>query len=128
MKPPVLYTLLQIPGFLLLGIIVRFVWDQAWISAWTGWLIVSAWIIKDIAFYPLYRKALKSSPQSVIARLHGSRAVVCTALDPKGQVTLRGEIWQAVNLNGDLLEPGTLVVVEDNTGLTLQVRPLKVDR
>jgi membrane protein implicated in regulation of membrane protease activity len=40
-------------------------------------------------------------------------------------VSLRGEIWQAKSLDGDLLEPGTEVLVESNRGLTLEVRRAK---
>lgn len=124
-KPPLVYILLQIPGVLFLGIILFLAWEQAWISGLTAWTVMLAWLVKDIIFYRFYRKALSPSPQNVIAMLHGSRAVVKVALNPEGQVALRGEIWQAISLDGDILEPGTEVVVESNRGLTLEVRKVK---
>jgi membrane protein implicated in regulation of membrane protease activity len=124
-KPPLVYILLQIPGVLFLGIILFLAWEQAWISGLTAWTVMLVWLVKDIIFYRFYRKALSPSPQNVIAMLHGSRAVVKVALNPEGQVALRGEIWQAISLDGDILEPGTEVVVESNRGLTLEVRKVK---
>jgi membrane protein implicated in regulation of membrane protease activity len=124
-KPPLVYILLQIPGVLFLGIILFLAWEQAWISGLTAWTVMMGWLVKDIIFYRFYRKALSPSPQNVIAMLHGSKAVVRAPLDPVGQVSLRGEIWQAKSLDGDLLEPGTEVLVESNRGLTLEVRRAK---
>jgi membrane-bound serine protease (ClpP class) len=54
--------------------------------------------------------------------LLGQTAVVRTALQPRGQVYLHGELWQAETGNGDL-EPGSEVVVESVDGLTLHVIP-----
>ncbi len=114
--------LLQIPGFLFLGVIVFLAWEQAWISAFTAWSVMLAWLVKDIIFYRFYRKALSPSPQDIIAMLHGSMAVVRVELNPQGQVALRGEIWRAINLDEGILEPGAAVVVVGNRGLTLEVR------
>jgi membrane protein implicated in regulation of membrane protease activity len=116
------YILLQVPGFLFLGIIVLFALEKGWITLFTAWAVMLAWVIKDAFFYRFYKKALSPSPQDVIARLHGSLAVVKVPLDPEGQVALKGEIWRAVSLDGDISEPGTRVMVEGNRGLTLEVR------
>ena|GEM_PF-1976199 len=124
-KPPLVYMLLQIPGVLFLGVILFLAWEQTWISGLTAWAVMLAWLVKDIIFYRFYRKALSPSPQNVIAMLHGSEAVVKVSVDPVGQVSLRGEIWQAISLDGDILEPGTEVVVESNRGMTLEVRKVK---
>jgi membrane protein implicated in regulation of membrane protease activity len=124
-KALLVYTLLQLPGVILLGIILLLAWEQAWISPVTAWAVMLAWVFKDVLSYRFYRKALSPSTQNVIALLHGSKAVVKVSLDPVGQVSLRGEIWQATSLDGDILEPGTEVVVESNKGLTLEVRKVK---
>lgn len=122
MRAPVVYTLLQVPGFLFLGIIVMFAWEKGWISGTTALGIMSAWVIKDALFYRFYRKALSSSTQDVIARLHGSEAKVISRLDPVGQVSVRGEIWQAVNVDKTTIDTGQSVKILGNKGLTLEVR------
>lgn len=121
-RTPVIYTLLQIPGFLFLGIILVLANERGWITALTAWMVISAWAIKDVFFYRFYKKALSHSPKNIIARLHGSCAVVKTTLDPAGQVALRGEIWRAESTDGQVHQPGERVMVEGNRGLTLEVR------
>ncbi len=123
-RVPIIYILLQVPGYLFLGIILMFALERGWINSFTAGLVILAWALKDAIFYRFYKNALSPSPQNVIARLHGSRAVVKTSLDPVGQVALRGEIWRAVSLDGVAHEPGTRVLVENNRGLTLEVRKL----
>ena len=121
-QAPIVYILLQVPGFLFLGVIVLLAMEKEWISWQAAWMVMLVWVIKDAFFYRFYKKALSPSPQDVIARLHGSQAVVKVRLDPEGQVARRGEIWRAVSLDGDIFEPGTRVMVEGNRGLTLEVR------
>ena len=55
--------------------------------------------------------------------LVGRTAVVRTRLQPRGQVYLHGELWQAEAAEGEDLGPGREVVVEGVEGLTLRVTP-----
>jgi membrane-bound serine protease (ClpP class) len=55
--------------------------------------------------------------------LVGRTAVVRTRLQPRGQVYLHGELWQAEAAEGDDVGPGREVVVEGVEGLTLRVTP-----
>jgi membrane-bound serine protease (ClpP class) len=57
------------------------------------------------------------------AGLVGSTAVARTRLQPRGQVYLHGELWQAETTDGDVA-PGREVVVEAVEGLTLRVAPV----
>ncbi|MFP4397546.1 MAG: NfeD family protein, partial [Desulfonatronovibrio sp.] len=120
-KVPLVYALLQVPGYFFLGIILGFAFERNWISGFTVWAVILAWAAKDVLLYPLYRNALNPGSQNIIARLYGSTAIVRVALDPVGQVALRGEIWQARSLDRDVIDPGTKVVVKGNKGLTLEV-------
>ena len=54
--------------------------------------------------------------------LVGHTAVARTRLQPRGQVVIRGELWQAETTDGDV-DPGGEVVVESVDGLTLYVSP-----
>ena len=54
--------------------------------------------------------------------LVGRRAVVVTALAPRGQVRVDGEIWQACSPRA-AADPGADVVVRAVDGLTLEVDP-----
>jgi membrane-bound serine protease (ClpP class) len=55
--------------------------------------------------------------------LVGRTAVVRTRLQPRGQVYLHGELWQAEAADGEEVGPGSEVVVEGVEGLTLRVTP-----
>jgi membrane-bound serine protease (ClpP class) len=55
--------------------------------------------------------------------LVGRTALVRTRLQPRGQVYLHGELWQAEAAEGEDLGPGREVVVEGVEGLTLRVTP-----
>jgi membrane-bound serine protease (ClpP class) len=55
--------------------------------------------------------------------LVGRTAVVRTRLQPRGQVYLHGELWQAEAPEGEDVDPGREVVVEGVDGLTLRVTP-----
>jgi membrane-bound serine protease (ClpP class) len=55
--------------------------------------------------------------------LVGRTAVVRTRLQPRGQVYLHGELWQAEAADGEDVGPGREVVVEGVEGLTLRVTP-----
>jgi membrane-bound serine protease (ClpP class) len=55
--------------------------------------------------------------------LVGRTAVVRTRLQPRGQVYLHGELWQAEAPEGEEVDAGREVVVEGVEGLTLRVTP-----
>lgn len=121
LREPIIYTLLQVPGFLFIGIILVSAWERGWLSGRISFLIILVWVLKDVFLYGFYKNALKPSPQDVISRLHGSVAVALERLDPTGQVKLRGEIWQALNIGNKIIELGQQVKVKGNRGLTLEV-------
>ena len=55
----------------------------------------------------------------------GQTAITLAALNPKGQVNLMGEIWNAVSLSGKINE-NEKVKVKEIKGLTLYVQPENV--
>lgn len=69
-------------------------------------------------------KALQShrtQPTTGREGLIGQSGRTITDLDPDGQIELRGEIWKATAVGGNL-EKDSRVVVIDEKGLTLYVR------
>jgi membrane-bound serine protease (ClpP class) len=60
---------------------------------------------------------------SGVRALLGQTAITRTTLQPRGQVYLHGELWQAEATEGDIA-PGSKVVVKDVAGLILKVTPL----
>jgi membrane-bound serine protease (ClpP class) len=56
--------------------------------------------------------------------LVGHTAVARTRLQPRGQVVIRGELWQAETTDGDV-DAGGEVVVESVDGLMLHVSPVR---
>ncbi len=123
------YLLLQIPGWVLWGLIL--VGAHSWLGLprWAGLLLLSLAIGKDFALYPYVRSAYESEVKTGAARLLGTRAQVCQALNPQGYVRVNGELWRAELGGGEegrpalVLPVGRRVVVRGFRGLTLVVGP-----
>lgn len=128
MRRIIVYSLLQIPGFLFVGILLLLAWRNGWVETRTALLIMGIWVGKDALLYGFYREALTPGSQDIISRLHGSVAVVRTPLEPEGHVALRGELWKAVLAENGRAQPGEKVEVTGNKGLTLRVRTLGTDK
>jgi membrane-bound serine protease (ClpP class) len=79
-------------------------------------------------FLLVARAALKARNTPVVSgvdKLIGEEGVVTEALDPTGQVRVRGEVWAATLDDNTASAPvGTKVIVWDLRGLTLYVAPL----
>jgi membrane-bound serine protease (ClpP class) len=78
-------------------------------------------VLKDVAFYPLARRALAAPPWHGAESLLGQRGVVVAALEPEGKVRIGHELWRA---RADTpIAAGCAVRVEAVRGLTLVVAP-----
>jgi membrane protein implicated in regulation of membrane protease activity len=123
------YLLLQLPGVLalLLGLVVA----RRWIDISTSVVIAvtAAWVAKDLALYPLLRRAYEVDPRNELEKLLGAEATVTTPLQPGGLVTRRGVLWRAEAAPGEPLPvpPGSRVRIERHRGLVLVVRPTRDD-
>ncbi len=88
-------------------------------SPW-GWIaVVAAAAIDVVETVILLRWSRRRRATVGAETLIGRRAVVVTALTPRGQVKLDGEVWEA--RAGTELEPGSEVVVTGLDGLVLNV-------
>ncbi|MEW6273009.1 MAG: NfeD family protein [Thermodesulfobacteriota bacterium] len=116
------YALLQLPGAAAAGALLLAFWDDTGLPAWLGALAFVAWIAKDVALYPLLRRAYEPPAASGAARLIGSRGVAREELRPYGHVQVQGEIWRARAAAQDVpIAAGADVVVCGAERLTLLV-------
>jgi len=129
MKSPfVKYFLLQIPGWIVAALLLWSV--QQWLAS-SPWLMsvgLSAWILKDLALYPLVRAAYESDVKTGIERLIGDRGVVQNELAPRGKVRVRGELWSAeIESGSQPLAQGEPVLILGAQGITLIVAAESTD-
>jgi membrane-bound ClpP family serine protease len=116
------YVLLQMPALVLLILMLALV--QRWVSlpAWFTWGLISFWIAKDVALFPLTWRAYDRSHKGSADWMIGLQGIAKNRLAPSGFVHVRGELWQAeVAENSVPIEKGESVRIYGNRGLTLLV-------
>ena len=52
----------------------------------------------------------------------GARGIVVKELRPEGMVKINGELWAARSTDGETIQKGERIVVENQVGLKLTVR------
>lgn len=117
------YVLLQVPEWVLFGIVVLslYWWADLPVSVVAGLLVV--WIAKDFALYPWLRASYQVDTRMPVERLVGKSAVATQALAPRGYVRVHGELWRAEATEIDVrIGTGTTVEVVGASGITLIVR------
>lgn len=118
------YALLQLPGLLLL-ILLIFLVKRWWPSVplWMGPALVALAVIKDVVLFPLTWRAYAAGDPSNPSAMIGRRGTVTVRLDPEGYVRVRGELWRAAADERDRpVEKGQSVTVVGLEGLKLTVR------
>ena len=133
------YVLLQIPGWIVWGLIL--IGAHSWLNLplWSGLVLLGLAVGKDFALYPYVRSAYESNVKTGAARLLGVRGQVYQALNPQGYVRINGELWRAEIEPVDqaagqperlheeeahpVLPAGSRVTVRAFRGLTLLVAP-----
>ena len=117
------YFLLQVPGWVLVAVVLFGLRD--WIGISMGWAVTlyALYVVKDFVLFPFLRSAYDTSTTTGIARLVGQSAVVKQTLAPKGLVVVGGELWKAMLAPGqDEVARGRRVRVESARGMVLVVR------
>ena len=107
------YALLQLPGLVLLVLILVFV--QRWVDlpAWVFWGSTAIWVVKDAILFPFVRRAYDWDHPQGVNSMVGARGIAKERLAPLGYVQVRGELWKAELMEGSLpLEKGERVRVE----------------
>lgn len=116
------YVLFQIPATALLILVLAGL--RKWLDlSWTTiWVLTGLWVLKDVALYPLVRRAYDPSRGDV--DLAGRLAVAVEPLAPDGFVRLGGELWKAEIWDPERpVAAGAKVRVVRRRGLTLVVMP-----
>ncbi|SEO57508.1 NfeD family protein [Aquisalimonas asiatica] len=119
------YTLLQVPGWLLLGSVLYIVHSWGWLGGQSVFWVALVWLIKDVALYPLYRPALmRPAQQNVAESLLGATGTARTDVAESGLVLVRGEFWRACSA-GAAIAAGNRVQVCGARGRVLVVCPVE---
>lgn len=116
------YTLLQVPSWLVLALLL--VGLRHWIDLplWAAVGLFALWVVKDFLLYPFVRSAYEPAPQSASKELIGAHGIARERLAPHGYVHVHGELWRATAEPQDRpILPGTPVRVREADGLTLIV-------
>ena len=84
--------------------------------------VLAAWIVKDIVLFPLTWRAYEREGEKKTNTVIGKTGFARDRLNPKGYVSVCGELWRA-ELSGECLtvEKGEAVRVNEVKGLTLLV-------
>lgn len=116
------YLLLQIPGWILWGLILMWAYASLNLPLWMGCVLLCLAVVKDFVLYPFVRSAYESDAKTGAERLVGVGGNVQRVLDPKGYVRINGELWRAeTELADQPLPSGSPVTVRAFRGLTLIV-------
>jgi len=117
------YALLQLPGLVLLVLILIFVQRREDLPAWVFLGSITIWVVKEAIFFPFVRRAYDWDHPQGVNSMVGARGIAKERLAPLGYVQVRGELWKAELMEGSLpLEKGGRVRVEGVRGLRLFVQ------
>lgn len=116
--------LFQFPEWLLLILFLGLLVNQNVVPLWAIQGLLLFWVVKDIARYPLVRRAYERSAKTGAEELIGTKGTTQDRLDPEGYVKVHGELWKARTDPVDQpIDPNTTVEVKAAaTGMTLIVR------
>jgi membrane protein implicated in regulation of membrane protease activity len=118
------YWLLQLPGTVLLLLILVLLRARLDIPSWVFWGIVASWVAKDVLLYPLVWRSYDAAYPVTAHSLEGAYGVATERIDSTGYVRVRGELWRAELTNGaPPIDKGERVLVETRRDFILLVRP-----
>ena len=116
------YTLLQIPGTLLAGLLLWWIRIEAGVGLWLLWTLLGVWVAKDVVLFFFLWPAYDNE-QGDYYGLKGHRGTVVDSLAPQGTVRVRGQTWKARSESSTPVPAGAAVRVMARQGLTLMVQP-----
>ena len=90
------YWLLQVPGWVLLVLVLAFAHEWFDLPAWVGGVIFLLWVVKDAILYPFLKPGYETTSNIGLERLVGVVGIAKQDLNPDGYVLVHGELWRAV--------------------------------
>lgn len=122
MRTWIKYLLYQVPGWVLVAVILFALRHWLELSPRIAIVIFLLWVIKDFALYPLLRKSFEPSGETPLEQMIGLQGVTKELIDPRGYIHIRGELWHAEIQPGDNPIPaGNKVRVVGADGIRLIV-------
>ena len=121
------YTALQVPGWVLALAIAWWIRTSFDAPGWLAPAIPLAWIVKDMALYPLLGSAYAVNETPPVERLVGRRGVAVEHLAPAGYVRIGSELWRARTSEATPIAPHLTVEVVGADGLVLSVRQAEAE-
>ena len=116
------YALLQIPAAIAVGAALVVAIRLSWLGEGAALAAFALWILKDVAIYPLVRRAYEPPGGADAARLVGRVGRAREDLAPFGYVLLAGELWRAEAIETDApIRAGERVRIESVDGLQVRV-------
>lgn len=118
------YILLQIPGTIVLAIILW--WARKWFNLpdYLVWIAVLIWVGKDVVLFPYLWRSYDSKQIPDRFEMIGRQGIALSDLTPEGYVQINGERWKAVIADADVfVANGDKIYVKVVNGLQLTVEP-----
>lgn len=121
MSTPLRYLLFQIPGWVVSAALLTLLWEIEMLPGHLAAGLWGLWLVKDAITYPfVYRAYEARAHQHAAADLVGERAVVVRALEPRGWVRVRGELWRAEGDRAIAAADEVVIVAADGMRLVVQ--------
>jgi membrane protein implicated in regulation of membrane protease activity len=116
------YTLLQIPGWVIMALLLIGLLNWITLPLWAAGGLFVVWVLKDFLLYPFVRTAYDVNVKTGSEQLIGAKGVAHEQLAPHGYVRVHGELWQATaDPKSKPIASGAPVRVRAAQGLTLVV-------
>ena len=118
------YMLFQVPGVVLLYLLLILAGRAVTLPTWFIWSLVALWVIKDLILFPVVWRAYDQERRDDSSSMVGSRGIAEDRLDRSGYIRVHGELWKAeVVGKSPSIGKGEKVTVRGIRGLKLFVEP-----
>jgi membrane protein implicated in regulation of membrane protease activity len=119
------YLLFQIPGWLVAAGVALALWRWGFVAPWLCLACLCAWVLKDLALYPVLRRVYETDRRTGAQALVGACGHAQEDLAPSGFVRVRGELWRATALSTERpISAGTEVEIVGAERMSVIVRPI----
>jgi membrane-bound serine protease (ClpP class) len=84
--------------------------------------VMAAWLAFCVWLFIFVTRALKLRPTKGMLSMVGMNGQAAGPLSPEGMVNIRGELWEATSIEGNIKSGEGIEVVGEEVGLKLKVR------